>query len=104
MPPLPLGFSQVLILNGVRVFCFDTLLQVFILKVLADARFASWAERSWGLFGCIRDTHPWAFFRKSLDLLDCEGVEFFRKRQSPEQCVRKGVSSAERVPEGYSLR
>ena len=28
------GFSQVFILKGVKVLCFDTLLQVFILKVL----------------------------------------------------------------------
>jgi hypothetical protein len=30
--PLPLGFSQVLILKLVKVLCFDTLLQVLILK------------------------------------------------------------------------
>ncbi len=30
--PLPLGFSQVLILKVVKVLCFDTLLQVLILK------------------------------------------------------------------------
>src|SRR5882724_548493 len=30
----PRGFSQVFILKGVKVLCFDTLLQVFILKVL----------------------------------------------------------------------
>ena len=29
----PRGFSQVFILKGVKVICFDTLLQVFILKV-----------------------------------------------------------------------
>jgi hypothetical protein len=28
--PLPPGFSQVFILKGVEVFCFDTLLQVLI--------------------------------------------------------------------------
>jgi len=33
--PLPLGFSQVLILNLVKVLCFDTLLQVLILKVVS---------------------------------------------------------------------
>jgi len=32
--PLPLGFSQVFILKAVKVLCFDTLLQVFILKGL----------------------------------------------------------------------
>ena len=34
MPPLPLGFSQVLILKEVKVVCFDTLLQVLILNVV----------------------------------------------------------------------
>jgi hypothetical protein len=29
---LPLGFVEVLILKKVKVFCFDTLLEVFILK------------------------------------------------------------------------
>src|SRR5882757_4562103 len=33
MTPSPY-FSQVFILKGVKVLCFDTLLQVFILKVL----------------------------------------------------------------------
>jgi hypothetical protein len=32
-PPSPL-FSQVFILKGVKVLCFDTLLQVLILKVV----------------------------------------------------------------------
>ena len=32
MGPPPLGFSQVLILNAVKVLCFDTLLQVLILR------------------------------------------------------------------------
>ena len=36
--PLPPGFSQVFILKGLKVLCFDTLLQVFILKVLTAAR------------------------------------------------------------------
>src|SRR6267154_4720703 len=31
----PQGFSQVFILKGDKVLCFDTLLQVFILKVLS---------------------------------------------------------------------
>ena len=39
MGPLPPGFSQVFILKGVKVLCFDTDLQVFILKVLRT-RFA----------------------------------------------------------------
>jgi len=34
--PPPLGFSQVFILKGVKVLCFDTDLQVFILSVLAS--------------------------------------------------------------------
>jgi hypothetical protein len=34
-PPLPL-FSQVFILKGIKVICFDTLLQVFILKVVSQ--------------------------------------------------------------------
>src|SRR5882762_7985537 len=33
--PLPPGFSQVFILNVLKVACFHTLLQVFILKVLS---------------------------------------------------------------------
>jgi hypothetical protein len=35
--PLPLGFSQVLILKEVKVLCFDTLLQVLILNVVKVA-------------------------------------------------------------------
>jgi len=34
--PLPLGFSQVLILKVVKVLCFHTLLQVLILKVVSE--------------------------------------------------------------------
>ena len=34
LTPSPLGFSQVLILKVVKVLYFDTLLQVFILKVV----------------------------------------------------------------------
>jgi hypothetical protein len=34
--PLPLSFSQVLILKLVKVLCFDTLLQVLILKVVSE--------------------------------------------------------------------
>jgi len=41
LAPLPLGFSQVLILKVVKVLCFDTLLQVLILKVV-----------SWGPMAC----------------------------------------------------
>jgi hypothetical protein len=37
-PPSPLGFSQVLILKVVKVLCFDTLLQVLILKKLVVYR------------------------------------------------------------------
>jgi hypothetical protein len=37
VPPLPLGFSQVLILKEVKVLCFDTLLQVLILNVVKVA-------------------------------------------------------------------
>jgi hypothetical protein len=33
--PLPLGFSQVLILKVVEVLCFDTLLQVLILNIVS---------------------------------------------------------------------
>ena len=55
MAPSP-NFSQVFILKIVKVLCFDTLLQVFILKVLADARVASWAERRWAFLRRIRDT------------------------------------------------
>src|SRR6266404_2308851 len=39
--PLPPGLSQVFILKGVKVLCFDTLLQVFILKVLASRKYRS---------------------------------------------------------------
>jgi hypothetical protein len=35
--PLPLGFSQVFILKGVKVICFETLIQVLILKGLRVA-------------------------------------------------------------------
>jgi hypothetical protein len=36
--PLPLGFVEVLILQGDKVLCFDTLLEVLILKVVSGAR------------------------------------------------------------------
>src|SRR5712671_4154521 len=39
--PLPPGFSQVFILNGLKVACFHTLLQVFILKVVSGRGFGS---------------------------------------------------------------
>jgi len=35
------GFSQVFILNGLKVVCFHTLLQVFILKVVSGRGFGS---------------------------------------------------------------
>src|SRR6266403_2816492 len=41
----PPGFSQVFILKGVKVFCFDTLLQVFILKVLTATGFVDLPNR-----------------------------------------------------------
>ena len=34
IPPHPYVFHKFIILKGVKVICFDTLLQVFILKVL----------------------------------------------------------------------
>src|SRR5437868_15308186 len=37
--PPPPGFSQVFILNVLKVACFHTLLQVFILKVLSGTGF-----------------------------------------------------------------
>jgi hypothetical protein len=36
--PLPPGFSQVLILKGDKVLCFDTLLQVLILEDLHEGQ------------------------------------------------------------------
>jgi hypothetical protein len=36
-PPLP-PFSQVFILKGVKVLCFDTLLQVLILRMVTKHR------------------------------------------------------------------
>jgi hypothetical protein len=38
--PSPRVFSQVFILKGLKVLCFDTLLQVFILKVFTPRLFA----------------------------------------------------------------
>jgi hypothetical protein len=38
--PPPPGFSQVFILKELKVLCFDTLLQVFILKVFTPRLFA----------------------------------------------------------------
>jgi hypothetical protein len=37
--PLPPGFAQVFILKEVKVLCFDTDLEVFILKAVATQRF-----------------------------------------------------------------
>ncbi len=39
--PLPLCFSQVLILKVVKVLYFDTVLQVFILKKLVRDKFSA---------------------------------------------------------------
>ena len=44
-PPSPL-LSQVFILKGVKVVCFDTLLQVLILKVVRRDRFLNPFRRS----------------------------------------------------------
>jgi len=41
----PRGFSQVFILKGVKVLCFDTLLQVFILKVVSESRARGFSRR-----------------------------------------------------------
>jgi hypothetical protein len=73
----------VFILNVVKVLCFDTVLQVFILKVVKVAvlallkRFARATNRD-----CHRDTEvpSWEiplFRQESLDLLDYKGVGFF---------------------------
>jgi hypothetical protein len=45
-PPPPV-FSQVFILKEVKVVCFDTLLQVFILKGLAETGFVSWSPQEY---------------------------------------------------------
>ena len=70
------------ILKGVKVLCFDTLLQVFILKVFMGALKLC---KSGG--GCRPlpardqlldgDTPPRVFWKKRLDLLDCKGFDFF---------------------------
>jgi hypothetical protein len=54
--PLPLGFSQVLILKKVKVLCFDTLLQVLILNVVRVA-VSPWLslERWEGYVRFVRD-------------------------------------------------
>src|SRR5712692_7934737 len=44
--PPPPGFSQVLILKVVKVLCFDTLLQVFILKELTGVAFCIAGSKS----------------------------------------------------------
>jgi hypothetical protein len=58
--PLPLVFSQVLILQVDKVLCFDTLLQVLILKVVSGAR--GWLGRDGGgwtdLEEGVRSTAP----------------------------------------------
>jgi hypothetical protein len=62
----------VFILNVVKVLCFDTLLQVLILNGLLVWRFASVDEY------LEDDPSPTpVFLRKSVDLLDCKGLEFF---------------------------
>src|SRR5258705_9861697 len=91
-------FSQVFILKGVKVLCFDTLLQVFILKVLADARFASWAARRWAFLRRIRDTPtPGGFAERVWIYLIAKELSFLGATKSPERCVGKGVSSAGRM-------
>jgi hypothetical protein len=74
--PLPL-FSQVLILKEVKVVCFDTLLQVFILKALAQPGSCGCPTR---IVSYARGGYPTPVFcEKSLDLLDSKGVDFFGK-------------------------
>jgi hypothetical protein len=46
-PPPPL-FSQVFILKAVKVLCFDTLLQVLILKVVTTQFTPSFSDPQWG--------------------------------------------------------
>jgi hypothetical protein len=41
-PPSP-GFAELFILKGLKVICFHTLLQVFILKVLLVSDFAAFS-------------------------------------------------------------
>jgi hypothetical protein len=62
----------VLILKVVKVLCFDTLLQVFILKVLRVA--VSVFPKS---FASDDKSTPSVFCKKSADLLDSKGDDFF---------------------------
>jgi hypothetical protein len=65
----------VLILKGDEVVCFDTLLQVLILKVFAE-------RGEWLVRGVAQNSFgappPRVFCSKSLDLFDYKGVDFFR--------------------------
>src|SRR5712672_1799230 len=70
-------FSQVFILKGVKVLCFDTLLQVFILKVLTDARFASRAERRWTFLRHTRETPTGCFAERVWICLIAKELSFF---------------------------
>ena len=62
-----------LILKVVKMLCFDTLLQVFILKVLRVAVY--------GVPKILRKRRqiypPTVFCKKSVDLLDSKGDDFF---------------------------
>ena len=56
---LPPGFSQVFILKIVKVLCFDTLVQVFILKVLSwPLGFMRWLVGHMRLAPTSHDNHP----------------------------------------------
>ena len=77
--PLPPVFSQVLIIKGVKVICFDTLLQVLILKVVTEMAFASRAPRPGFPVDSFKVPPTPVFCQKSLDLLDYKGVDFFER-------------------------
>jgi hypothetical protein len=81
----------VFILKEVKVLCFDTVLQVFILKVFICTKIVQLCrsserdlplrqrDRGWGDAVCIckEATPPRVFCKKRLDFIDCEGVRFF---------------------------
>ena len=84
-PPPPL-FSQVFILKGVKVVCFDTLLQVLILKVVRVPPFHNTLSRRCG------PPHPRCFAKRGCKLLIPKGRGAKKRAKRLQEYGSKGVS------------
>jgi hypothetical protein len=90
----------VLIIKGVKVVCFDTLLQVLISKAVSSRQFTvdsfkktlRKAGTGLGTEVAQEGTPPRVFWKKRLDLLDSKGVDFFRDGPFEAQDEKEAAS------------